>query len=50
MPWLLDEASPQTLRTILGGFPEAFLTAYREQWGPEYAALNLWGAAGEPAS
>jgi hemerythrin-like domain-containing protein len=42
MPWLLDDASPQTLSTILGGFPEQLLTAYREQWGPHYSTLTLW--------
>jgi Hemerythrin HHE cation binding domain len=44
MPWLLDGASQQTLTTILGGFPEQLLTMYREQWGPHYASLDLWGA------
>jgi hypothetical protein len=45
MPWLLDDASPTTLNTILGGFPEEFLTAYRTQWGPHYASLSLWTKA-----
>lgn len=46
MPWLLDDASPHTLATILGGFPEELLTAYREQWGPHYATLSIWREAG----
>jgi len=50
LPWLLDEASQQTLTTILGGFPEQLLTLYREQWGPNYASLDLWGADSRPAA
>ncbi len=50
MPWLLNDASPQTLDAILSKFPPPLLTAFREQWGPRYAALNIWTAAREPAS
>jgi hypothetical protein len=50
MPWLLNGASPQTLDAILGKFPAPLLTAFREQWGPKYAALDVWPAAGEPAA
>jgi hypothetical protein len=50
MPWLLNEASPQTLDAILGKFPPPLLTAFREQWGPRYVTLNVWDTAGEPAS
>ena len=42
MPWLLNGASPQTLDAILGKFPPPFLAAYREQWAPSYAALDIW--------
>src|SRR6266704_2152209 len=49
MPWLLDGASPQTLAAVLGKFPPPLLTAFREQWGPSYATLNIWSAADEPA-
>jgi hypothetical protein len=49
MPWLLSEAGPQTLDAILGKFPPLLLTAFREQWGPKYAALNIWNAA-KPAA
>jgi hypothetical protein len=49
MPWLLSQASPQTIDAILGKFPPPLLTAFREQWGPRYATLNVWPAAGEPA-
>jgi len=44
MPWLLNGASPQMLDAVLGKFPPPLLTAFREQWGPEYAALDIWNA------
>jgi hypothetical protein len=50
MPWLLNEASPQVIDAVLSKFPPPLLTAFRDQWGPDYAALNVWNAAGEPAS
>jgi len=50
MPWLLNGASPHTRDAILGKFPPPLLAAFREQWGPRYATLNIWDAAGEPAS
>ena len=42
MPWLLNGASPQTLDKIIGNFPPPLLAAYREQWAPAYAALDIW--------
>lgn len=50
MPWLLSEARPQILDAILGKFPPHLLTAYRGQWAPAYAALEIWPAASEPVS
>jgi len=50
MPWLLNGASPQTLDAILSKFPPPLLTAFREQWGPSYAALKIWPATGKPAA
>ena len=50
MPWLLNGASPQTLDAVLGKFPPSLLTAFREQWGPRYAALDIWNAAGQTAA
>jgi hypothetical protein len=44
MPWLLNGASPQMLDAILDKFPPPLLAAYREQWGPGYAALDVWNA------
>jgi len=48
MPWLLAGASPQILNAVLGKFPPPLLAAYREQWAPAYAALEIWPANGEP--
>jgi Hemerythrin HHE cation binding domain len=48
MPWLLNDANPQTVDAILSKFPLPLLTAYREQWGPAYAALDVWSATGQP--
>ena len=45
MPWLLNGASPQMLDTILGKFPPPLLTAFREEWGPKYAALDIWNTS-----
>jgi hypothetical protein len=49
MPWLLNGASPQTLDAVLGKFPPPLLTAFREQWGPNYAALAIWPPVPERA-
>ena len=42
MPWLLNGASPQRLDEVLGKFPPPLLAAFREDWGPRYAALDVW--------
>ena len=47
MPWLLNGASPQTLDAVLGKFPPPLLTAFRQEWSPRYAALDIWPAAGK---
>jgi hypothetical protein len=31
-------------------FPPPLLAAFRKQWEPKYASLNIWNTAGEPAS
>jgi hypothetical protein len=49
-PGLLDGASPQTREAVLSVFPPPLLAAFREQWEPKYATLNIWNTAGEPAS
>ena len=50
MPWLLAEASRRTLDGVLGKFPPHLLAAYRQQWAPADAALQIWTAVGESAS
>ena len=50
MPWLLNGASPQMLDAILGKFPPPLLTAFREEWGPRYAGLDIWNAAARPTA
>src|SRR5689334_7402134 len=45
MPWQLNGASPQTLDAVLGKFPPPLLTAFREEWGPKYAALDIWNTS-----
>ncbi len=30
-------------------FPTPLLGAFREQWEPRYACLNIWNTAGDPA-
>jgi hypothetical protein len=44
MPWLLNGASPQAQAKVMDKFPPPLLTAYREQWAPAYAALDIWPA------
>jgi hypothetical protein len=50
MPWLLNGASPQMLDAILGKFPPPLLTAFREEWGPRYAGLDIWNATAKPTA
>ena len=50
MPWLLNGARPQMLDAILGKFPPPLLTAFREEWGPRYAGLDIWNAAAKPTA
>jgi hypothetical protein len=47
LPWLLTGASQQTRDSVLGNIPPHLRTAYREQWAPAYAALEIWPATGE---
>jgi iron-sulfur cluster repair protein YtfE (RIC family) len=43
MPWMLDSADPERAERILGGLPAPLLAAYREEWQPAYARLEIWG-------
>jgi hypothetical protein len=49
MPWLLNGARPEAMESVIGKFPPPLLAAYRDQWAPQYAALDIWPAAGQPA-
>jgi iron-sulfur cluster repair protein YtfE (RIC family) len=42
MPWLLSEATPPTTAAVLGKFPPPLVTAFRAEWAPAYAALDVW--------
>jgi hypothetical protein len=43
LPWLLDDASPESTAAVLGLFPEPVKRAYADEWVPAYTALHLWG-------
>jgi iron-sulfur cluster repair protein YtfE (RIC family) len=44
LPWLLDGADEQTIKTILAPLPEPARAAYAAQWRPAYTALAHWSA------
>ncbi|GAA4458154.1 hemerythrin domain-containing protein [Phytohabitans houttuyneae] len=46
LPWVLDSASPERTERILGGLPTPLLAAYRDEWQPAYARLQIWGHDG----
>jgi iron-sulfur cluster repair protein YtfE (RIC family) len=50
LPWLLDGASAERTALVLSRFPEQLLVAYRDEWQPAYARLNLWGTRDQPAA
>ena len=41
LPWLLDSASPERTVLVLARMPEQLVAAYRDQWRPAYAGLDL---------
>ncbi|MYS87583.1 hemerythrin domain-containing protein [Embleya scabrispora] len=43
VPWYLDGAGEDVVATVLGRLPEPLRQAYRDEWQPAYAALDLWG-------
>jgi iron-sulfur cluster repair protein YtfE (RIC family) len=43
MPWMLEGAAPQDTASVLRQLPPPVQQAYRDQWQPGYANLNLWG-------
>lgn len=42
MPWVLDDATPETTARLLGLLPPPLQQAYRDEWQPAYAELALW--------
>jgi hemerythrin-like domain-containing protein len=44
LPWLLDSASAEHTAATLAALPEPVRLAYRDEWQPAYAALDLWAA------
>jgi hemerythrin-like domain-containing protein len=49
LPWLLDGGSADRAASVLKRMPEQLLAAYRDEWGPSYARLDLWGEDARPA-
>lgn len=41
-PWLLDDASDETMVAVLGLLPEPVRVAYQDQWRPTYRQLDAW--------
>jgi iron-sulfur cluster repair protein YtfE (RIC family) len=41
-PWLLDEATPEQARAVLGGLPAPLRVVYRRIWQPRYARHDHW--------
>jgi iron-sulfur cluster repair protein YtfE (RIC family) len=44
LPWLLDHASAERTAAALATLPEPVRLAYRDEWQPAYAAVDLWAA------
>lgn len=42
LPWLLDDADPDSAASILGRIPDPLRAAYEGEWRAAYAALGLW--------
>ncbi|MEO3811125.1 hypothetical protein ABGB17_19175 [Sphaerisporangium sp. B11E5] len=42
LPWLLENADPQTTASVLATLPEPARAAYTTQWQPAHAALDRW--------
>ncbi len=42
IPWMLEGATPDDTASVLGLLPPPVQQAYRDQWQPGYANLNLW--------
>ena len=42
MPWMLEGATPEVTAGVLGQLPPPVQQAYRDEWQPAYAKLELW--------
>lgn len=42
LPWMLEDATPEVTATVLGQLPPPVQQAYRDEWQPAYAKLDLW--------
>lgn len=42
LPWLLDDATPETTTRLLGLLPPPVRQAYRDEWQPAFAKSALW--------
>lgn len=45
LPWLLDDASPETVVAVLGKMPQPLKDAYANEWKKAYADLDAWNPA-----
>jgi len=41
-PWLLDEATPEQVKAVLGELPPPLRVVYRRIWQPRYARHDHW--------
>jgi hemerythrin-like domain-containing protein len=44
LPWLLDEATPEAVASVLSKIPEPLLRAYETEWLAAYGQLRPWSA------
>ena len=44
MPWMFEGVAPEVTSSVLGQLPPPLQAAYRDDWQPAYANLNLWGS------
>ncbi|MEV0590378.1 hemerythrin domain-containing protein [Nonomuraea cavernae] len=42
LPWLLDDAGPETVARVLGRMPSPVVAAYQDEWRAAYAGLRLY--------
>ena len=42
LPWMLEGSTPEVTAVVLGQLPPPVRQAYRDEWQPAYAKLELW--------